>query len=143
MTQICLCPIKIQNSLKNVKVNTWFKWNKLSLNINKNFYIVFHSSYRKYCDANMNIILDGKIVTKVELTKFLGVLIDQSLNFKKTHWWDCKKLSKIVGLFFKVRQLLPLEALLALYRFLFEPHFNYCNIICNNTYLTRTAKLLT
>lgn len=78
-----------------VKVNTWFKYNKLSLNINKTFYIVFRSSRRKYCDPHMNIILDGKSVKKVESTKFLGVHIDQFLNFKKHIAEIEKKLSKI------------------------------------------------
>lgn len=53
------------------------------------------------------------------------------------------KLSKLVGLFLKVRHLLPLQGLLAMYRSLFEPHLNYCNIIWNNTYPTYTEKLLT
>lgn len=38
--------------------------------------------------------------------------------------------------------MLPLEALLPLYRSLFEPHLCYCNIIWNNTYPTYTEKLL-
>ena len=37
---------------------------------------------------------------------------------------------------------LPGEALLILYRSLFEPHFNYCNIIWSNTFPSHLGKLL-
>ena len=51
------------------------------------------------------------------------------------------KLSKYVGLFFRLRHLLPRSTLLTLYKTLFEPHLNYCNIIWGNTFSTDLAKL--
>ena len=78
----------------------------------------------------------------MDAIKFLGIHIDQFINFKKHINELVKKLSKIVGLFFKVRHVLPLDVLLSLYRTLFEPHLTYCNIIWHNTYPTYTEKLL-
>ncbi len=48
---------------------------------------------------------------------------------------------KYVGLFFKLRHFLPLSALLTLYKTLFEPHINYCNIIWCNTFPSHLQKL--
>ncbi|KAJ0003119.1 hypothetical protein NQD34_018159 [Periophthalmus magnuspinnatus] len=124
-----------------VKVNTWFKCNKLSLNINKTFFIVFLPNRHKSCDEDLCIKIDGQVIQQVDSTKFLGVYIDKSLNFKKHIDELVKKLSKIVGLLFKIRHVLPSEALLTLYRSLFETHLNYCNVIWCNTYPTYTAKL--
>ena len=45
------------------------------------------------------------------------------------------------GLFFKLRDHLPLSALLTLYRSLFEPHLFYCNIIWCNTFPSYLHKL--
>ena len=47
------------------------------------------------------------------------------------------------GLFFKLRDYLPLSALLTLYRSLFEPHLLYCNIIWCNTFPSYLYKLQT
>lgn len=44
-------------------------------------------------------------------------------------------------LFFKLRHLLPHAILLTLYKTLFEPHLNYCNIIWCNTYPTHLIKI--
>ena len=52
------------------------------------------------------------------------------------------KLSKYVGLFYKLRHILPLSALLTLYKTLFEPHLNYCNVIWCNTFPSHLKKLL-
>lgn len=77
----------------------------------------------------------------MKTTKFLGVFIDDHLNFKHHIEYLVKKLSKYVGLFFKLRHLLPQAILLTLYKTLFEPHLNYCNIIWCNTYHTYLKKL--
>lgn len=111
------------------KLNIWFKCNKLSLNISKTSYIVFSPNRRDDRNYNINIMIDDRAIQKVDSTKFLGIFIDHSLNFKKHIDELVKKLSKIVGLFFKIRHLLPFEALLTLYRSLFEPYLNYCNVI--------------
>lgn len=124
------------------EVETWFKCNKLSLNISKTFYIVFRSSSLKSMDYDINLNIDGRAIQRVDAIKFLGIHIDQFINFKEHINELIKKLSKLVGLFFKVRHVLPSDVLLSLYRTLFEPHLNYCNFIWNNTYPTYTEKLM-
>uniref|UniRef100_A0A3P9KPY0 Reverse transcriptase domain-containing protein n=1 Tax=Oryzias latipes TaxID=8090 RepID=A0A3P9KPY0_ORYLA len=125
-----------------VKVDTCFKCNKLSLNTSKTIFIIFHTSRHKSTYRKLNINIDGQSLQQVDSIKFLGIHIDQFINFKKHIDELVKKLSKLVGLFYKIRHILPSDALLTLYRSLFEPHLNYCNIIWNNTYSTYTAKLL-
>ncbi len=121
------------------KVLTWFKCNKLSLNINKTNYIVFHLNKKPVHHITLKI--DGKDLVRVKSSKFLGVLLDESLNFKCHIEHLLIKLSKYVGLFFKLRYFLPLSALLILYKTLFEPHINYCNVIWCNTFPSHLRKL--
>lgn len=125
------------------EINIWFKCNKLSINISKTFYIVFTTNSRKLTNYDMKITLDNKNISKVESIKFLGIYIDQFVNFKKHIDELYKKLSKVVGLFYRIRNMLPLDALLHIYRSLFEPHLNYCNYVWSHTFQTHVTKLNT
>ena len=56
-----------------MKIMDWLKANKLSLNIAKTKYILFHPK-QKYVILNNNITLYDVSVKQVEVTKFIGVL---------------------------------------------------------------------
>ena len=103
-------------------------------------YIVFRYNKNRQHIENMCLNIDGHEI-RVKNTKFLGVHIDEYLNFKYHIEQLTKKLSKYSGLFFKLRDYLPLSALLILYRSLFEPHLFYCNIIWCNTFPSYLHKL--
>ncbi len=128
-----------------LSVHNWFKANRLSLNLGKTNYMIFHSNKKQIKMENIaiQIEINGEVIKKVNSTKFLGVLIDDCLNFKSHIDHLVHKLSKYVGLFFKLRHLLPRPALLTLYKTLFEPHLNYCNIIWCNTHPSYLRKLET
>ena len=124
-----------------LKVDTWFKCNKLSLNINKTNYIIFRSTKNTSKVENTCLSINGHVIEKVKSTKFLGVELDEFINFKRHTHQLLNKLSKYVGLFYKIRHFLPLSTLLTLYKSLFEPHITYCNIIWCNTYPSHLLKL--
>ena len=69
----------LNNALKDLC--TWFKSNKLFLNTNKTFYIIFHWSRIK-CDSRstLDIIMDNSILRKTSSLKYLGAIVDQKLN---------------------------------------------------------------
>uniref|UniRef100_A0A3B1IHU1 Reverse transcriptase domain-containing protein n=1 Tax=Astyanax mexicanus TaxID=7994 RepID=A0A3B1IHU1_ASTMX len=123
------------------KVDIWFKCNKLSLNIKKTNFIIFRSQRNQSNMEHIKIEINGSPITRVSSTRFLGIHMDEFLNFRSHIDELTKKLSKYVGLFLKLRQFLPGEALLTLYRTLFEPHLNYCNIIWSNTFSCHLRKL--
>ena len=56
----------------------WFKSNKLSVNVNKCNYMIFHNGTN--ADLNdLNIVLDNVILPREDKVKFLGVYLDSSL----------------------------------------------------------------
>ena len=122
----CILKLEDQINKELSNVDTWFKVNKLSLNASKTNYMIFGSSKKQMDKESMTlqIKIDGEEIQRVTSTKFLGVLIDDSLNFKCHIDHLVRKLSKYVGLFFKLRHLLPSSTLLTLYKTLFEPHLN-------------------
>ena len=59
-----------------------FKSNKLSLNTQKIIYMVFHRTRLKIIDnSSMDIIMDNQILTKVNSIKYLGIIVDDKLNW--------------------------------------------------------------
>lgn len=53
-----------------IKVDTWFRCNKLSLNINKTNFIVFRSNRNQNDAEHVHIEINGRAIERVEFTKF-------------------------------------------------------------------------
>ena len=62
-------------------ISDWFKANKLTLNKNKTMCMLFNSKGRM--KNNPSISIDGEAIPFVNHTKFLGVWIDNKLNWKE------------------------------------------------------------
>ena len=113
-----------------VILSDWFKANRLSLNIQKTSFMLFgfkHLSVRNI--AEFCIQIDSINISKVEFTKFLGVIIDQKLTWKQHISYLALKLSKSIGILNRLKYKLPKRCLLTLYYSLVYPHLTYCNII--------------
>jgi hypothetical protein len=63
------------------RVNKWFKVNSLSINIEKTHYIQFKTKNKP--TFNTNIVCDNNSVTPVTDIKFLGIYLQDSIN------WSC------------------------------------------------------
>ena len=59
----------------------WLQSNKLTLNIKKTHFMIF-SQPRKALQYTKQILIDKQAIDRVENTRFLGVLVDDKLNFK-------------------------------------------------------------
>ena len=63
------------------KLTDWFIANRISLNVAKTKCIIFCNS-NKYYDSNLvTIILSGHVIVQIQHAKFLGVYIDERLNW--------------------------------------------------------------
>ena len=111
------------------KVCTWFKCNKLSLNINKTNFVHFKLSNTNANDLPINILIDGVPLERKNHTKFLGVFIDEHLNWNEhiRHVTTC--ISRNVGILYKTTHYLPPKALFMLYNSFILPYITYCNIV--------------
>ena len=63
-----------------ISLNNGFKANKLSLNTNKSFFMIFHRSRIKSNVIN-RVVIDNHQLTQVNSAKYLGVIIDHKLNW--------------------------------------------------------------
>ena len=100
----------------------WIKANKLSLNIAKTNFMLFSNSLK---DLPGDILLDETPLVRVSSIKFLGLSIDDKLNWK-THVHNiCKIISRNVGIISKLKYFFPRKTLLILYFSLILPYLNY------------------
>ena len=65
------------------KLSTWFKENKLSLNVKKTNYTIFNGRHGKFGGSSnytTNLFMDNCPITRVKSSKFLGVIIEENLS---------------------------------------------------------------
>jgi hypothetical protein len=118
----------------------WLYCNKLSLNVSKTHYVVFHSRGKKICDTNIH--LAGKNIEKVDKTKFLGVIIDSELSWSHHIDYICNKTSKCAGILYKARQKFQKPVMIQLYYAFVYPYLIYCNHVWGNAYHVHINRLI-
>ena len=99
---------------------------KLLLNINKTHVMSFSF---KHNATNLKIRINDTEIEKKRTTKFLGVQIDDKLNWKDHISHICNKVSKTIAILRKVRSVFRLNVLKMIYMSLIYSHINYCILI--------------
>ena len=120
------------------QISLWLKTNKLSLNIKKTHFMLFH---RKKIDAVIKIQIDNEEIDRVYKTKFLGVIIDHKITWKEHVTYVSGKMSRSIGILIKARSCLNKHAMMTLYYSFIYPYMTYCNNVWGSTYASNTEKV--
>ena len=123
------CLTQMVSVLNNelVKLVTWLNVNKLSLNVSKTHYIIFSSKRKKVnTDVLTPIVINNLPINRVHSTSFLGVMVDEKLNWQDHIKHIKNKMSKGIGVLCKARKLLKESTLVTLYNTLIYPYLTYC-----------------
>lgn len=120
------------------QVSSWIKSNKIAINYDKTKYIIF--SYRKFT-SDLPILFDGTEIEQVTSVRFLGLMVDEGLNFKLHVDHILSKLSKSVGIMNKLKYYFPLEVMQCLYRSFIVPYLDYGIEIWGGAYKNATEKI--
>lgn len=129
----------INTELNNL--NKWFTANKLSVNIKKSCFMLF-TGKRKIDSNSFKILLNGTELTRVESTKFLGIVIDEKLSWSQHIDLVINKIAKSAGLIGKLKHTLPRHALITLHNSLILPYINYCTMIWAANSLFRLKRIV-
>ena len=97
-------------NLELTNIHTWLCANKLSLNVEKLHFIIFHPPQRKLKDSTFNLLL-----CNMQLIKYLGTQIDSHLSWKKQVEFIAKKIRRSIGILYKVRHFFDISILVKLY----------------------------
>ena len=103
---------------------------KLFLNIDKTNYVIFHSTQIK-TPPDVRIKIGNKILKRAKYVKFLGILLDEYLNWKHHITELSTKLSRFCGILFKIRNFLPTNLLIDVYNSLFMSYLQYSSMGAN------------
>ena len=130
------CPILLAASLnsKLEEICHWFAANLLSLNLQKTCFMVF--TRKMFSDTDVNITINGVSLNRVHEIKFLGVVFSDDLKWKKHVDMVVNKVSKIVGILYRVGHILDADKLKLLYHTLLEPHLTYCCSVWSSPHKT-------
>ena len=107
------------------KFSEWFNANRISLNLEKTYYSVFSTRNFSLEDLFINHVP----IRYAEDGRFLGVFFDNKLIFSNHVTHISSKLSKTVGIMYKIGKNIPLSVRINLYYALFYPYLIYCNLI--------------
>ena len=117
----------------------WSICNRLTINTSKTN-IMFVSN--KSQTTPINIFLNNEPLDAVTTCKFLGVMVDNRLKFDEHVKYICNKISKSIGIFYKLSKFVPDSTLLQLYYSLIHPYLNYCSTVWGGTFQTHLDSLI-
>ena len=114
---------KINTSLENIK--NWLKAIKLTLNIDKSQLLLFELSHTTNKADPLNIQINSQKLEQSESVRYLGVAIDNKLNWKSHIEYINHKVNIGIGIVKKLRYYVQEETLINHYRALIKPHIDY------------------
>jgi hypothetical protein len=135
------------------KLSQWFIANKMSLNVSKTKYIIFHAPGKKV-NPDISLVIDANLpglphnpnlVTTVERIhsnhpshdsqafKLLGIYLDEHLSFNYNTTMLTSKLSRACFFINRAKHILSPKALKTLYTSFFHSHLLYCTNIYSST----------
>ena len=85
--------------------------------------MIFHNKDKKIIHLVPNITINNIMIERVEDFNFLGITINEMLNWNTHISKLSTKVSKSIGILYKLKSLLPLYILKILYNSLILPHF--------------------
>ena len=106
---------------------TWLKANKLTLNTDKTYYMIFHRAKIKLPDTDYPIIMNNSSLSNIFLNhKYLGVILDSKMSWIQYIAYVKNKVAKVIGIMFKARSYLDRRSLINLYNAYIFPYLIFC-----------------
>ena len=123
-----------------IKICDWTVANRLTINNSKTELLLF--SKRRTTHNNEQIILNGQFVNYVDHAKFLGIIVDNKLNFKNHINYITGKVAKHAGILYRIKHSLPQKTRLTYYNSFILPYLNYNILHWGGTNVTHLNPLI-
>ena len=121
---------------EQVGVDNWLKTNRFSVNVIKTSHMIISNQKNAF-----DIKIRETILTKVSTVKFLGITLDEYLTFNYHVNKVTSKISKSVGVMWRLRCQLPPNVMAKLYYSLVYSHLTYSLLAWGRSGTTNTAKI--
>ena len=114
------------NLLSNVLV-TWVGLNGLALNLKKTKFMIFA---RQRIDlSGVELKISNMNIERKSECRFLGVIMDDKLNWSHHIASISLKMSRYLGIMFKIKHRLPVKVRILIFHSFVQSHLNYCPLI--------------
>ena len=113
----------INNELQSIY--EWLCVNKLSLNIPKTKFMLFHHRQRGIDDLIPTLKINNHEIERVKDFNFLGITIDENMNWNMHIHKISNKISRNLGCLNRIKRFVPLNTRKLLYNSLILPHLQY------------------
>ena len=132
----------IKNNLSVLSQNlvAWVNFNGLALNLKKTKYMIFS---RKRNLENIEVIMSNTKIEQKSEARFLGVIVDEKLNWAKHISALKSKMTKYLGIMYKLKFIIPLKARLLIYQSFVQSHLNFCSSVWGFAAKSNIDQLLT
>ena len=123
-------------------LSIWLDFTKFTVNPSKSNFLIIPPKLNKLFPQT-NDFLNNIFIPQCISIKYLGLTIDMNLNFNFHISNIAYKISRMVGIIFKIRHYLPETALLKIYYNQIHSHLLYGLIIWGSTFPTYLKTLIT
>ena len=114
---------KLLESLKR-----WVDNNGLSLNVKKTQYMIFSRTMGRL-HMPEPLKYKNKIIEHVTEARFLGVIVDDKLTWAHHIKTVVSKMSRYIGILYRLKSNLPVETRKLIYHSLIQSHLNFCSLV--------------
>ena len=105
------------------KLSLWLNLNRLALNIGKTNFVIFRAN--KALNHNVTLIMNRKALIQKDHVKYLGVLLDEHLNWVHQITSVSKKISRGIGIISLLNNCMETKLLKSIYYSIVYSHLNY------------------
>ena len=110
-------------NLEFTQVADWLKLNKLSINIKKLKFMVFHMPKKQ---VNIpNIVIENIEIESADEFNFLGLTLHKHLKWDSHINKIASKILNIIGIMYRLKHMVSSEILLTIYNGMIKPHILY------------------
>ena len=126
-----------------INVNDWLCANRLSLHIGKTSCMLVTSAQRRrrMSHDHLDLSLNDNQIEHVKDSPYLGITIDQNLNFNIQTNNICNKADRALGALKRAAPFLPIDTRTIMFNTMFLPHHDYCCTIWGTTSDSNIGKL--
>ena len=111
-------------------INDWLQINKLSLNVDKTKYMIFHNHQKNVSlFKELTLELNGESIKRSDTFNFLGIVLNEQLTWNSHITHLSSKIHPVVGLLHRLKYQLPTKILKMIYNSLILSRLHYANIL--------------
>jgi hypothetical protein len=125
--------LKLLTEIELSHILSWMQANSLSINYSKTNFTIFSPHLRKTVHTINHLAFGPTEIKRASSIKYLGIFIDDNLNWKDHIKMVLTKLTKYCGIFYKIRHKIPKGILKTIYFALIHSTIQYGIEIYANT----------